>query len=162
MSLFQLRHGIVYRICLPVASRSPVMIHKQIPRHAGQPSWQSSEYRLVARERAVDSEKNRRAQVFGFRRVAGESVAQIEHAPGVAAHKFLPGRPFAPETLLHQLGVGLQSSSASNHPTFLSASHNETHFGPKKFPCVCGSERSATLLSLFHLLLSGILSALSL
>jgi hypothetical protein len=66
----------------------------------------------------------------------------------VAAHKFLPGRPFAPETLLHQLGVGLQSSSASNHPTFLSASHIETHFAPEMFPIVCGSERFATVLEI--------------
>jgi hypothetical protein len=59
----------------------------------------------------------------------------------VAAHKFLPGQPFAPETSLYQLGVGLQSPSASLHPAFLSASHSETHFAPEKFPIVCGSER---------------------
>jgi hypothetical protein len=76
-------------------------------------------------------------------------------------HEFLPGRPFAPETSLYQLGVGLQSSSASHHPAFQSASHNETQFAPEKFPKVCGSERFSPRNSdLADLASSGILSAL--
>src|SRR5580704_13361062 len=63
--------------------------------------------------RGIDAQENFLAQVLGFGGVAGEPVAQIENAPGVPPHKFLPGRPFAPETSLHQLGVGLQSSLAS-------------------------------------------------
>ena len=55
------------------------------------------------------------ADVLGVRRVACEAVAQIENAPRVSPHEFLPGRPFAPETLLYQLSVGLQSFSASQH-----------------------------------------------
>jgi len=117
------------------------MIHQQIARHARQPGWKSSKRRLIARKRAIDAQENLLAQVLGLRRVAREPVAQIEHAPRVAAHKFLPGQPLAPETSLYQLGVGLQSPSASLHPAFLSASHSETHFAPEKFPIVCGSER---------------------
>src|SRR5258708_30102623 len=47
-------------------------------------------------------------QVLGFRSVSCEPVANIKHAPGVSAHKFLPGRPVALEALLDQLGVLLQ------------------------------------------------------
>src|ERR1700691_5692854 len=89
------------------------MIHQQIAGDAGEPRGERAESRPVTRERAIDAQEYFLAEVLGFGRIAGEPVAQIENAPGVAAHKFLPGRPFAPETSLHQLGVGLQSSLAS-------------------------------------------------
>jgi hypothetical protein len=79
----------------------------------------------------------------------------------MSPHEFLPGRPFAPETFLYQLGVGLQSFLASRHPASPSASHHETQSGPKKFPAVCGSERSCKHLSnLFDPVLYRILSAM--
>src|SRR5271154_2229469 len=89
------------------------MIHQQIARNAGEPRRKRAESRPVTRERTINAQENFLAQVLGFGGIAGEPVAQVENAPGVAPHKFLPGRPFAPETSLHQLGVGLQSSSAS-------------------------------------------------
>src|SRR5271155_578731 len=89
------------------------MIHQQIARDAGEPRRKRAESRPVARERAIDAQENFLAEVLGFGGIAGEPVAQVENAPRVAPHKFLPGRPFAPETSLHQLGVGLQSSLAS-------------------------------------------------
>src|ERR1700734_4360608 len=141
MLFFQLRHRVVDRICLPVAARAPVIVHQQIPGDAGEPRRESSKRWFVARQRLVQAEKNLLAQVLGLRRIAGEPVAKVEHSPRMSPNGFLPGRPFAPETLLYQLGVGLQSSLAS-HPSFLSASHNETQTSPKKFPAVCGSERS--------------------
>src|ERR1700723_517009 len=114
MLFFQLRHGFVIdRIRQPVASRAPVMVHQQIPRHAGQPSGERPVRSFVTRQRFVNPQKNFLAQIVGVGRVARKPVAQIEHPPRVPPYEFLPGGPIAPETFLHQLGIGLQSLSAS-------------------------------------------------
>src|ERR1700722_6612843 len=89
------------------------MIHQQIPRHAGQPRRKSPRRRFVTRQRLVNPQENFLAQIVRVRRIAGEPVAQIEHPARVPAHKLLPRGPIPPETFLHQLGVGLQSLSAS-------------------------------------------------
>jgi hypothetical protein len=89
------------------------MIHQQIARHARQPRWETSKCRLVARQRPVNPQKNFLAQILGFRRIARKAVAQVVNAPRVPLYKFLPGRPIAPEAVLHQLGIGLQSCFAS-------------------------------------------------
>jgi hypothetical protein len=64
--------------------------------------------RTITSQRPVNPEENILRQVLGFRSVSGEPVANVKHAPGVSAHKFLPGRPIALEALLDQLGVLLQ------------------------------------------------------
>src|SRR4029077_6126253 len=113
MLLLELGHGVFDQVVDAFAPRPPIMIHQQIARHAGEPRWKRSERGPVARESAVDAQEDFLAQVLGFRRVAGEPITQAKNAPRVAPHKFLPGRPLAPETLLYQLGVGLQSLLAS-------------------------------------------------
>src|SRR6202041_2585613 len=84
-----------------------------IPRHAGQPGGERPVRSFVTRQRFVNPQKNFLAQIVGVGRVARKPVAQIEHPPRVPPYKFLPGGPIAPETFLHQLGIGLQSLSAS-------------------------------------------------
>src|SRR6266568_5697347 len=64
--------------------------------------------RTITPQCPVNPEEHILRQVLGFRSVSGEPVANIKHAPGVSAHKFLPGRPVALEALLDQLGVLLQ------------------------------------------------------
>jgi hypothetical protein len=64
--------------------------------------------RTIASQRAVNPEKNILREVFGFRTVAREAVTDIEDPARMTAHKFLPGRPFALEALLDQLGILLQ------------------------------------------------------
>src|SRR5260370_25527752 len=64
--------------------------------------------RTITSQSAIDPEKHILRQVLGFRSVSGELVANVKHAPGVSAHKFLPGRPVALEALLDQLDVLLQ------------------------------------------------------
>ena len=113
MLFFQLGHGVLDRIRQAVAPRAPVIIHQQVARDAGQPRGECAVGRPVAGQGAIDAQKNFLAEVLGFRGVAGEPVAQVKNAPRVAPHKLLPGRPFAPEASLHQLGVGLQAFLAS-------------------------------------------------
>src|SRR5260370_5370401 len=64
--------------------------------------------RPITSQRPVNPQENILRQVLGFRSVSGEPVANVKHAPGVSAHKFLPGRPVALEALLDQLGILLQ------------------------------------------------------
>src|SRR2546425_337405 len=64
--------------------------------------------RTITAQSAVHPKENILRQVFGFRSVSGEPVADVKDAPGMATHKFLPGRPVALEALLDQLGVLLQ------------------------------------------------------
>jgi hypothetical protein len=64
--------------------------------------------RTITAQRAVYPEENILRQVLGFRSVPGEPVADVKDAPGMATHKFLPGRPVALEALLDQLGILLQ------------------------------------------------------
>src|SRR5258708_20805602 len=88
------------------------MINQQVPRHARRPSRKSPVRRTVTPQRPVHPEEHVLRQVLGFRAVAREPVANVEYAARVAAHKFLPGRAFALERLLDQLGILLQASSA--------------------------------------------------
>src|SRR6516162_6457454 len=113
MLLLEHRHRIVDRIRHAVVARAPVMIHQQIPRHAGEPCGKRSIRRPVTRERPIDAQEDILAQILRVGGVSREAIAYVVYAPRVPAHEFLPGRPFAPETLLYQLSVGLQSSSAS-------------------------------------------------
>ena len=64
--------------------------------------------RTITAQSTVDPEENILRQVLGFRSVSGEPVADVKDAPGMATHKFLPGRPVALEALLDQLGILLQ------------------------------------------------------
>src|SRR5712664_3563565 len=64
--------------------------------------------RTVTSQSPVHSEENILRQVLGFRSVSREPVANVKDAPAVTTHKFLPGRPFALEALLDQLGILLQ------------------------------------------------------
>jgi len=47
-------------------------------------------------------------QVLGLGAVTGKAVTDVEHAPTVLTHKFLPGRAISLEALLDQLDVLLQ------------------------------------------------------
>src|SRR5260370_7814024 len=83
--------------------------------------------RPITSQRPVNPQENILRQVLGFRSVSGEPVANVKHAPGVSAHKFLPGRPVALEALLDQLGILLQrifTLIASSAPT--PATHSPT------------------------------------
>src|SRR5713101_542653 len=88
------------------------MINQQVPRHARRPSRKSPVCRTVTPQRPVHPKEHVLRQVLGFRAVAREPIANVKYAARVAAHKFLPGRAFALETLLDQLGILLQASSA--------------------------------------------------
>jgi hypothetical protein len=48
-------------------------------------------YRPVASQSSVNPEENILRQVLGFGAITGESVTDIEDAPIVLTHKFLPG-----------------------------------------------------------------------
>src|SRR5262245_25171377 len=84
------------------------MVNQQIACHAGHPSCESAMSGTITPKCAVHAEENVLRKIFGFRAVAGESVANVEDAARVATHKFLPGRPVALEALLDQLGILLQ------------------------------------------------------
>src|SRR5258706_16350869 len=84
------------------------MVDQQIARHARHPGCETAMGRTITAQRAVHPEKNILRQVLGFRSVSGEPVANVKNAPGMATHKFLPGRPVALEALLDQLGILLQ------------------------------------------------------
>src|SRR5882757_11492028 len=88
------------------------MINQQVPRNAGCPGRKSSVRRTVTRQRSVDPKEHILRQVLGFRAIAREPVTDVKDATRMAAHKFLPGRAIALETLLDQLGILLQASSA--------------------------------------------------
>ena len=47
-------------------------------------------------------------EVLGLRPVPRKPITNVIDTPGVATHKFLPGRPVALEALLDQLGILLQ------------------------------------------------------
>src|SRR6267143_1261450 len=84
------------------------MVDQQIARHARHPGCETARGRTISAQRSVHAEKNILRQVLGFRSVSGEPVANVKDAPGMATHKFLPGRPVALEALLDQLGILLQ------------------------------------------------------
>src|ERR1700758_1296593 len=88
------------------------MINQQVARHARRPSRESTVRRAVTCQRPVYPKEHILRQVLGFRAVAREPVTDVKDATRMAAHKFLPGRAIALETLLDQLGILLQASSA--------------------------------------------------
>lgn len=84
------------------------MVNQEVACHARHPGREPAVDRFVARQRAVHPEENFLRQVLGLMRLAGEPVTQVVHAARMPVYEFLPGRTFAPETLLYQLSVGLQ------------------------------------------------------
>src|SRR5882757_3416996 len=64
--------------------------------------------RTITSQCPVHPQENILRQVLGFRAVSRKPVANVKNAPAVPTHKFLPGRPFALEALLDQLGILLQ------------------------------------------------------
>ena len=62
----------------------------------------------IAPKSLIHPEENILRKVFGFGSIAGKPIADVKDAPGMAAHKFLPGRTVSLEALLDQLGVLLQ------------------------------------------------------
>src|SRR5271166_4019675 len=88
------------------------MVNQQIPRHTGDPGGKASVRRAVTPQCPEHSKEHILCQVLGFRAVAREPVTDVEDAARMATHKFLPGRAFALETLLDQLGILLQASLA--------------------------------------------------
>jgi len=93
------------------------MVDQQVASYAGRPRRKAAVRRAVTRQRPVHAKEYILRQVFCLRAVAREPVADVEDAARMAAHKFLPGRTIALETLLDQLGILLQSSSvpSSSH-----------------------------------------------
>jgi hypothetical protein len=64
--------------------------------------------RTITPQSPVHTEENILREILGFRAVSREPVANVKDASAMATHKFLPGRPFALEALLDQLGILLQ------------------------------------------------------
>src|SRR6202158_5484998 len=81
------------------------MVDQQIARHARHPGCETAMGRTITAQRAVHAEENILRQVLGFRSVSGEPVAYVKDAPGMATHKFLPGRPVALEPSRAQLRI---------------------------------------------------------
>ena len=106
--VFHDRHGVVERIGRPVTLGAAVMVDQEVARHARHPSCKAAVNRTVAGEGPVNPEENILRKVFGFGTVAGEPIADVENAPVVPTHKFLPGRAISLEALLDQLDVLLQ------------------------------------------------------
>jgi hypothetical protein len=113
------------------------MIHQQIARYARKPRRKSSSRRTVTRERPVDLEKYFLAQIFRFVRISREAITQSEHAARVAMHQFLPRRSVAPQAFLYQLGIGLQSVSASQPPSLFGLIKRNA-FSRRKVPWLGG------------------------
>ena len=85
---------------------------RQDARHAGHPGGKAAVRGAVTCQRTVYPKEHVLRQILGFGAVSREPIADVEYATRVAAHKFLPGRAFALETLLDQLGILLQAPSA--------------------------------------------------
>ena len=84
------------------------MINQQISRHACDPSAECAVNFAITSQRPVDAQENFLRKVLGLLPVTCESVAEVENAPRVATHKFLPGRTVTAKALLDQLSFWFQ------------------------------------------------------
>src|SRR5579859_7177341 len=110
--VFHDRHFVIQRVRDAITFCPPVMINQQVSCDARRPGRKSPVRRAVTSQRSVYPEEHILRQVLGFRAVAREPVTDVVDAARMAAHKFLPGRAIALETLLDQLSILLQASSA--------------------------------------------------
>jgi hypothetical protein len=85
--------------------------------------------RAVTPQRPVYPKEHILRQVLGFRAVPREPVTDAINPARVTAHKFLPGRSFALETLLDQLGILLQAPSVPSPSHLLRQYPQVGYFG---------------------------------